>query len=64
MSKVYVEITQWPSGQSLDIGNESGSMSVAGVHGGGVGHVIKRFIVDAERLKEVVDDAKFEEAEK
>lgn len=63
MSKVYIDITQWPCGQSLDIGDENSSKTVAGVHGGGVGHTIKRFVVDAERLKEAIDFHKFGEEE-
>lgn len=60
MSKVYIEIVQWPGGQGLAIGNENGSTSVAGAHGGGIGHTIKRFVVDVNRLKEAIDDNKFE----
>lgn len=59
MSKVYVDITQWPCGQSLDIGNENGSTSVAGPHGGGVGHIIKRFTVNTDRLLEAIRDNAF-----
>ena len=59
MSKVYVDITQWPGGQSLDIGNNHGATSVAGPHGGGVGRTIKRFTVDVDELIEAIKDNAF-----
>ena len=50
MRKIVIDITQWPNGISLDIGTDSSQTSIAGPHGGGVGHTIKRFRVDADKL--------------
>lgn len=50
MKKIVIDITQWPGGISLDVGTDSFQTSIAGPHGGGVGHTIKRFRVDADKL--------------
>ena len=55
MNEVFFEITQWPDGQSLDVVLKDGSsISIAGVHGGGVGHTIKRFKCNIVYLKKVM----------
>lgn len=55
MNDVFFEITQWPDGQSLDVVLKDGSsISIAGVHGGGVGHTIKRFKSNAVYLNRAI----------
>lgn len=63
MSKIVIDITQWPDGISLDIGSDSFQTSVAGPHGGGVGHTIKRFRVDIDKLIAIIDKYRGEEEE-
>lgn len=56
MSKIIIDITQWPGGISLDIGTDSLQTTIAGPHGGGVGHTIKRFLVDADKLIAAIEE--------
>lgn len=63
MSRVVVEVTKWPAGYSLDIGDGEGGICVAGVHGGGVGNVVKSFSVDADRLIETIKHYSHKETE-
>ena len=63
MSKIIIDITQWPGGISLDIGTDSFQTAIAGPHGGGVGHTIKRFIVDADKLIAAVEKYRGEDKE-
>jgi hypothetical protein len=61
MSKIIIDITQWPDGISLDIGTDSFQTSIAGPHGGGVGRTIKRFRVDADKLIAAIEKYRGEE---
>ncbi len=64
MKEVIFEITQWPEGQSLDVALENGgSISIAGVHGGGIGYTVKRFEVNVGLLKKVIAELCGEEEE-
>lgn len=63
MGKLFIDITQWPDGISLDIGTDSLQTSIAGPHGGGVGHTIKRFRVDADKLIAAIEKYRGEEEE-
>lgn len=63
MKKIVIDITQWPGGISLDIGTDSSQTAIAGQHGGGVGHTIKRFRVDADKLIAAVEKYRGEEGE-
>ena len=55
MKKIVIDITQWSDGISLDIGTDSFQTSIAGPHGGGVGHTIKRFRVDIDKLTTAIE---------
>jgi len=61
MSKIIIDITQWPEGISLDIGTDTSQTSIAGPHGGGVGHTIKRFRVDIDKLIAAIEKYRGEE---
>ena len=61
MSKIIIDITQWSDGISLNIGTDSFQTSIAGTHGGGVGHTIKRFLVDADKLIATIEKYREEE---
>ena len=63
MSKIIIDVTQWPDGISLDIGTDSFQTSIAGPHGGGVGHTIKRFRVDADKLIAAIEKYRGKEEE-
>lgn len=62
MSKVVFELMRWPEGLGLNICTEDKEVAYAlgGVHGGGIGHPLKHFIVDADQLKEYVERWKYE----
>lgn len=63
MKKIVIDITQWPDGISLDIGTDSSQTTIAGAHGGGVGHTIKRFLVDVDKLIAAIEKYRGEEEE-
>lgn len=64
MKEIYFEITQWPAGKSLDVADNDGySITIAGVHGGGVGKTIKRFKVNIDFLKDAISEICGEEEE-
>lgn len=63
MSKIIINITQWPDGIGLDIGTDSFQTAIAGPHGGGVGHTIKRFLVDVDKLIAAIEKYRGEEEE-
>lgn len=55
MKETIFEITQWPNGLSLDVSfKNGGSMCIAGVHGGGVGHTVKKFKPNPTYLKRAI----------
>lgn len=62
MSKVVFELMRWPEGLGLNICTEDrkAGYALGGPHGGGVGHSLRYFIVDVDKLKEYVERWKYE----
>ena len=57
MSKIYLEIVNWPDGYGLTISDEAGNncYAIAGTHGGGAGKTLKRFAINPDKLKEAIE---------
>ena len=57
MSKIYLEIVNWPDGYGLTISDSDGKhcYALAGARGGGVGMTLKRFAINLDKLKKAIE---------